>query len=144
MITFQLPCGWKATKEKYKIENDQKLRNIKNFITPTGKVVSLFVMDAPGEDGIKIMDNMIRDYKDITPNLYLMMYAKLKIKEKDYYVYIVGDKINKSIMAQANFILNGLAFSFIFEVDEYAPKISEIIQKDNTMKDVINFFKEQK
>lgn len=144
MITFRLPCGWKATKEKYKIENDQKLRNIKNFITPVGKVVSLFVMDTPGEDGIRIMDNMIRDYKKITDNLYLIMYSKLKIKEKNYYIYIVGDKVNKTIMAHANFILNGLAFSFIFEIDEYVPKMSELIQKDYIMKDVIEFFKEQK
>lgn len=144
MITFEVPEGWQASKDKYDIPNDQGMKNIQNFVASSGKVLSLFVLDGSAEEGLRAIDNMIRDYSSITKNLSLMLSAKLKIKGTSCPIYIVGERRTKCIMAHLVFEKKKKAFTLIFPIETFAPSMREIMDKNGIINDAISFIKEQK
>ena len=41
-MSFELPKGWAVTKDKYKLSNGQGFINKENYLSESGRVISLF------------------------------------------------------------------------------------------------------
>lgn len=109
-MPFNLPSGWKISKDRYELKNDQGLTFLLNLVSPKGNVVSLF----QAEKGLSAntFNIMINDYSQITDALKLKKKFKLKFQDVEKIIYIIEGK-DGSLFAQS-FIENpGGVFSFI-------------------------------
>ena len=125
MIDVSKNTKWKVLKEKYNTPNDQGLKFLKNLVSPSGVVVSLFCCIDDAND-VRIYDKMFKDYKLVSENLRLLFSSKIKKGEKVLNVYVIRERISKKAMCHIFFDVKDKLYAVIFKLDSYFPSMKKI------------------
>ena len=132
MIKLTKNNKWKVLKEKYNTPNDQGLKFLKNLVSPSGVVVSLFCCNDDTSD-VRIYDKMFKDYKNISSNLNLLFSSKIKKDDKILNVYVIREKISKNAICQIFFDIDGKLYAVIFKLDNYFPSMKKIRENNKVI-----------
>ncbi len=130
--TIKIPKGYKKLQEKYDLSNDQNLRFVFNLLSPNKKIISVFL----AKEDLAVYDKMIKDYKDITPNLELKKKFNIKIGEKTASLYIIG---KESFFAQMFFQLDDKLYSFVSTIEKFEPSYEKIKKENVSLSDLVGF-----
>ena len=125
MINVNKNTKWKVLKERYNTPNDQGLKFLKNLVSPSGVVVSLFCCTDDSND-VRIYDKMFRDYKKISSSLSLLLASKIKKDEKILNVYVIREKISKNAICHIFFDIKDKLYAVIVKLDNYFPSMKKI------------------
>lgn len=142
-MIFKLTDGWKEIDDKFSLKNDQEMSFLCNYKAPCGEIVTLFKINEKVETGAIMFDKMISDYKDITPNLYLQLKSKIKIKEKIVNIYVIKERISNKSMVQMIFNYENTLYALIFNLGKYYPSTKECIDNNKIMSEVISLLEGQ-
>lgn len=140
MENLILPEGFKLSKEKYTLKNDQGLDFIDNIITPTGNVISLF--GTQQFIGFTAIDLMIKDYEKVTNNLKLKKKFNIKMGEISYPIYII-ESSDGTLIAQA-VVQNEKIFSLITFLKEKGANFKEYELKNPVLQEMISIMRKNK
>ena len=140
MENLILPEGFKLSKEKYTLKNDQGLDFIDNIITPTGNVISLF--GTQQFIGFTAIDLMIKDYEKVTNNLKLKKKFNIKMGEISYPIYII-ESSDGTLIAQA-VVQNEKIFSLITFLKEEGANFKEYELKNPVLQEMISIMRKNK
>ena len=140
---LNLTSGWKRTKEKYALNNDQSLRNLDNLISPCGETVSLFVVEEEVETGLRMFDKMFRDYKNITTNLVLTYVGRFKIKKNQIVAYLIKDKDRERFIMHLLFEIKNQLYALIFNIEKPSSNYKELISNNAVLRETIKLLEVQ-
>ena len=142
IVKLKLLPSWHKTKEIYSLTNDQGMKNMDNLLSPSGKVVSLFLINEQPKVGLHMFDRMIRDYKLTTENLHLLLAGKLKIKECLIPIYIIREKISKKAIVNMFFEKDEKLFAFIFALEKFERSIVKNVKENPVLLESLKLLEE--
>ena len=132
-MSFTLPEGWVVSTDKYRLANGQGFFNNENYITPDGKVVSLFEVQRDPEDFYEYYQSLVEGYEAEKEGLELAM--QFSISVNDFINMQKGDiiKLDTKMEDELNvFVGNIWKFTALpgASSDTYAVKISSIVREE--------------
>ena len=136
---LKLLKDWKRSKDIYSLNNDQKMKNIDNLISPCGTVVSVFLIEEDPNVGLFMFDKMFKDYEKITNNLKLLIRGKVKIKEVLIPVYIIKEKDAKKLVAHVFFSTEDKLYCLIFNLDKQERSLKASISSNISFRQTLKF-----
>lgn len=140
---LNLDKDWVELQDRFSLNNDQGMTFLCNYLAPCGEIATLFKINESVEVGLNMFDHMINDYKETTPNLYLLLKSKIKIKDKLANVYIIREKISKKAMAHIFFEKENTLYALIFNLNTYEPSTKQCIEKNKIFAEVISLLEVQ-
>ncbi len=120
-MSFLLPSGFVASKERYNLPNGQGLNNLSNYISPEGGVISLFEARRDPDEFFTYYDRLTENYANLGNSYSLQEKCNLKVGEFVFPTYVIkcaGEKLFFIIQVFVNcgdcvgcFMLNATSFT---------------------------------
>ncbi len=141
-MSFDLPSGWYVTKDKYKLSNGQGFINKENYLSNSGKVISLFEVQREPDEFFENYQNLLNDYSHISDNFTLEKQLSLKVNDFEFPCYIIKGVDDKIIRTMQVFVNCGDCLGcFMFMLENYDSDIKQMLKQDEAAKAIVEILR---
>jgi len=88
-MSFELPKGWHVTKDRYKLSNGQGFINKENYLSESGRVISLFEIHREPDEFFESYQKLLDDYAHVTDSFTLEKQFTLRFNDFEFPAYII-------------------------------------------------------
>lgn len=136
-MSFDLPENWAVSQDKYQLINGQGFINNENYISPEGKVVSLFEIQRDPEEFFDSYQSLVESYNAKQDGLEFGLQFSISVNGFSFPVYILKGTKEPAIYIVQIFINCGDCLGcFMFNVENFFEDRKEIMSKNKIFKDV--------
>ena len=141
-MSFDLPEGWQVTSDQYKLSNGQGFINRENYLSKTGKVISLFELHRDPEEFFEYYQKLVENYNKVTDMYELEKQFTLKIGEFDFPVYIIKGFRQKLIYVLQAFVNCGDRLGcFIINIDKVSENPKDMIKQNEVFAELVKILR---
>ncbi len=130
-MSFELPKGWAVTKDKYKLSNGQGFINKENYLSESGRVISLFEIHRDPDEFFESYQKLLDDYAHVTDSFTLEKQFTLRFNDFEFPAYIikgVNDQIIRNLQVFVN--CGDCLGCFMVMIESYSNELRQMIQQD--------------
>ena len=130
-MSFDLPDGWAVSQDKYKLSNGQGFINKENYLSKSGRVISLFEVHRDPDEFFESYQSLLNDYNQVTDSFVLDRQFTLTFNDFEFPAYIIKGVNDITIYTLQVFVNCGdrLACFMVF-IKNYSPRLKEMIEND--------------
>ncbi|MBO5394706.1 MAG: hypothetical protein J6A28_02240 [Clostridia bacterium] len=135
-MSFVLPEGWEVSTDQYRLLNGQGFINDENYISPEGKVVSLFEVQRDPDEFFEYYQSLVEGHNQ-KDGLELALQFSISVNGFSFPVYVLKGLKEPVIYIVQIFINCGDCLGcFMFNIDNFVDDKKQIISKNNLFKEV--------
>ena len=132
-MSFTLPQGWEVTTDKYTLLNGQGFINKENYLSQSGKVISLFAIHRNPDEFFQYYDQLVENFDEKVYSVVFEKSFSIKFHEFSFPVYILkGTKEPAMYIAQVFIDCGDKLACFMFNIDKFADNNKDTIFGDET------------
>lgn len=132
-MSFDLPQGWSVTADRYNLSNGQGFINRENYLSKSGKVISLFEIHRDPDEFFEYYQTLLEDYSKVTDMYELEKQFTLKFNDFEFPAYIIKGFRDTLIRTLQVFVNCGDCLGcFMITLDCFDDNIKEMISKNET------------
>lgn len=141
-MSFELPEGWKATADRYKLSNGQGFINRENYLSESGKVISLFELYRDPDEFFEYYQKLVESYNKAKDMYELEKQFTLKFGEFEFPVYIIRGLKDELIHVLQVFINCGDRLGcFIINIDKVSDDPKQMIKENETFNALVKILR---
>lgn len=136
-MSFSLPENWVVSQDKYRLMNGQGFVNNENYISPEGKVLSLFEVQRDPDDFFEYYQSLVENYNEKQDSLELALQFSISVNGFSFPVYVLKGTKDPVIYIVQIFINCGDCLGcFMFNIDKFDEDKKKIISSNKIFKEV--------
>ncbi len=141
-MSFQLPSGWNLTKDKYKLTNGQGFINKENYLSDSGKVISLFEIHRDPDEFFESYQSLLEDYSHVSDSFTLEKQLTLRFDDFEFPAYIIKGVDDKIIRTLQVFVNCGDCLGcFMVMLEHYDPDIKVMMKSDEGVRGIVSILR---
>lgn len=130
-MSFELPKDWQVTVDKYNLVNGQGFINTENYLSQSGKVISLFEIHREPNDFFEYYQTLVENYNAQTDFMTLKREFTFRFGEYAFPVYILKGTKEPSIYIVQVFVNCGDKLGcFMLSLDNYSDDNKKLISNN--------------
>ena len=129
-LSFDLPEGWAVTTDQYKLSNGQGFWNRENYLSKSGKVISLFELHREPDEFFEYYQRLVESYNLERDFYALEKQFTLKFGEYEFPVYVIkGVREEKEFYTLQTYVNCGDRLAcFMIMIDKVCENPKEMIK----------------
>ena len=141
-MSFVLPEGWEVTEDKYKLSNGQGFINRENYLSKSGKVISLFELHREPDEFFEYYQKLVEGYSKVTDMYELEKQFTLKFGDFEFPTYIIKGFRESLIHILQVFVNCGDRLGcFIINIDKVSDDPKEMIKNNETFSALVKILR---
>lgn len=141
-MSFDLPEGWDVTSDQYRLTNGQGFINRENYLSKTGKVISLFELHRDPDEFFEYYQKLVESYNNVTDMYELENQFTLKIGEFEFPCYIIKGFRDKLIHVLQVFVNCGDRLGcFIANIEKVSQNPKEMIRENEVFSALVKILR---
>lgn len=141
-ISFDLPEDWQVTEDRYILSNGQGFLNRENYLSKSGKVISLFEVYRDPDEFFEYYQKLVEDYTEEKDGYKLEKQFTLKLGEFEFPVYIIkGFKEIEFFFLQAFVNCGDRLACFMITLDKVCENPKEMIKQNETFSALVKILR---
>ena len=136
-MSFILPDGWEVSTDKYNLTNGQGFLNCENYISPEGRVVSLFEIQRDPDEFFEYYQSLTESYDEAKDSLSLAKQFAISVNEFNFPVYVLKCNQGETFFIVQIFINCGDCLAcFMFNIENFDEDKKALLNKNAIFKQV--------
>ena len=141
-MSFELPEGWAVTSDKYKLMNGQGFINRENYLSESGKVISLFEIHRDPDEFFQSYQGLVEKYNKVTDMYELAKQFPLKFGEYVFPVYIIkGFRETLIHILQVFVNCSDRLACFMITIDKVSDNPKEMIKENELFGELVKILR---
>ena len=129
-MSFSLPEGWDVVSDKYNIMNGQGFINTENYLSQSGKVISLFEIHRAPDEFFEYYQNLVESFSE-KDQVVLEREFSLKFGEYTFPTYILKGTKEPLIYIVQTFVNCGDKLAcFMFNIEAVSENNKKLIAEN--------------
>ncbi len=134
-MSFELPEGWYLTSDKYKLSNGQGFINKENYLSKSGRVISLFEVHRDPDEFFEAYQSLLDEYSQFTDSYILEKQFTLRFNDFEFPAYIIKGFNDRIIYTLQVFVNCGDCLAcFMLTINSYSPNLKELVARDEAVR----------
>ncbi len=141
-MSFSLPLGWEKTKDVYDLPNGQGMLNIKNYLSKSGEVISLFAIRRDPDEFFESYDRVAKNIDNVTGKYNLISCPSIKANGFIFPCYIIRGHGEKPLLTMQVFCNCGDCLGcFMINIDEFNGNLNDAIKSQHILSELVKILK---
>lgn len=141
-MSFHLPDDWSVSEDKYNIMNGQGFINKENYVSKSGKVISLFEIHRNPDEFFESYQQLVESYDEDRDAMVFEREFSVKANDFSFPVYILkGIKQPTFYLAQVFVNCGDCLACFMLTLDQYSTNNRELLSNNQAFSTLANILR---